>query len=204
MKQELSEVFVAIPTRSQINVELVPPLVKWLRDGASFYFDCSTLIDNARNQCVRAFLKSDKNYLCFVDSDMLPPGDSIERLLKHKKDIISGLHHAIYKYDENQAPTIGTSSFVSMVTKEDGQIERNLVFKDTGLQKVQGASTAFLLIHRNVFKDWTSPWFKFQWDAEHKDFIGEDYWFCLEAQRRGFEIFTDANVFIKHSKQVII
>lgn len=201
----LQDVFVAVPTRSQINIELVPPLIYWLRQGADFYFDCSTLIENARNSCVRAFLKSDKKYLAFVDSDMIPYNESLEQLMKHGRSIISGLHHAVYSYDRNtKAPTIGTSSFISMNKKADGQIERTLVQATTGMHKVQGASTAFLIISRKVFENWKSPWFKMDWNEDYTDFIGEDYWFCLEAQRRGFEVWTDSNVFIKHAKQVII
>lgn len=201
---KLSSVFIALPTKHQLNVELLPPLIHWIREGAAFYFDCSTLIDNARNSCVRAFLKSGMEYMLFVDSDMLPPKDSLERLLKHNRAIISGIHHAVYKYDDRQNPIIGTSSFTKMEKKENGQTERTLVQLNTGLHKVIGASTAFLLIHKSIFKDWKAPWFRFEWNADYTDYIGEDYWFCMEAARRGFEIYTDSDVFIKHAKQVII
>ena len=194
---------IAIPTRGNITIGLLPALFQWKEKGATIVMETAILIDNARNRLTKSFLDSDKEYLLFIDSDMQPNVDSIDRLLKHNKDIISGLHHVIHGYEDG-LPIVIPSSSTTMDIKEDGKITRTIAKEGTGLQKVEGLATSFLLIHRKVFKDWNRPWFKIKWNEDYTDFLGEDYWFCVEARKRGFDVWTDTDVIIPHVKEVVL
>ena len=195
-------VMIAIPTRGTIQIALLPSLINWIQNGAAIVIETAPLVDNARNKLVRVFLDSDKEYLLFIDSDIIPDNDSLQRLIGHDKDIISGVHNVIQGYD-NGVPIIIPS--VSKTFKRQGQgIERTLAHHGTGLQQVEGTATSFLLIKRKVFDEWKSPWFMYEWNEGHTDFIGEDYWFCLEAQKRGFEVWADMDLLVRHVKEAIV
>src|SRR5579863_3000366 len=51
--------------------------------------------DDARNHLVREAFESNPSitHIMWVDSDMLVPGDTIERLLSHDKPVVGGVYH---------------------------------------------------------------------------------------------------------------
>lgn len=198
-----SKVMVAIPTRSHIQIGLLTALIDWIQNGAALVLETAILIDNARNKLTRVFLNSDKDYLLFVDSDIAPPPEALQRLIDHDKDVITGYHNVVHEYKDG-LPVIIPSSSEVLEVNADNTINRKLCERNKGLVQVQGAATSFMLIKRKVFKDWKRPWFKMLWNEEHTNFIGEDYWFCIEARKRGFEVWTDTDLEVKHVKEMML
>ena len=49
-------------------------------------------IVSSRNKLKEYFLKNDYDYLLSLEQDVVSPKDVIERLMKHDKDICSGLY----------------------------------------------------------------------------------------------------------------
>jgi len=55
-----------------------------------------------------------------------------------------------------------------------------------------------MLIKANVFRTMAEPWFQIGYSPDWKTFVGEDMYFCREAQKAGFKVYIDHDV----SKQV--
>lgn len=195
---------IAIPSRSHIQIGLLPALFDWKENGATIVIETAILIDNARNRLTQSFVDSDKEYLLFIDSDIVPSSDALRRLIDHDKDIVSGYHNIVHEYNEKGEANIIPSSSKIITENSNGVIDRILINRNEGLVKVEGVATSFLLIKRKVFKDWKRPWFKMKWNDDYTNFIGEDYYFCIEARKRGFEIYTDSGLLVRHVKEIIL
>jgi hypothetical protein len=107
---------------------------------------CGTMTaDHSRNLITDDFLKSDAEWLLWIDSDTMPPVGTVERLLGTGKTLVSGLyygknppHNPIAYYLHNGAVTP-----VDMVRKwEKGEII-----------PVDAAGMGCMLTHRSVYED---------------------------------------------------
>ena len=107
---------------------------------------CGTMTaDHSRNRVVNEFLKSNAEWLFWIDSDTQVPGGAIGRMLAHGRTLVSGLYYgknpphppiAYVRYN-------GAFTPIDKVTKwEKGQI-----------LKVDAAGMGCALTHRSVFED---------------------------------------------------
>lgn len=140
-------------------------------------------IASARMWFAHQALEKDATHLLFIDSDMLFPSDALEQLLAHDKDIVG------VEYHKRRFP-------LETVTAYMPDIEPS----ETELFKVGIAGTGFLLIKTDVFKNpkMDKNWFSFGRNAEGKNVIGEDGWFCNTARDAGYDIWVDPVVKMLH------
>lgn len=148
--------------------------------------------ENARERIVKsrniireeAIKKYD--YLLSLEQDVIPPPDVIEKLLKHEKEIISGLYFT-YKTNEDK------KTAVPVLWTEDNGI-RNLgeeeVMHDAVI-KVEAAGLGCMLIKNEVLQK-----IRFRYEEESAAF--DDMWFCKDAKEEGYKIFADTGVRCKH------
>lgn len=200
----LKNLFIAIPTECSVDAALVPKLIKWSKQGAEVcVVVSSSLIDLARNKCVKAFLASDKKYLLFLDSDTIPEVDGPERLLKTKRDVVAGVYNLLMgRADGN---VVVRPSCFKMIYPTRPLEQSVPISTDTGIQHVEMAATGYLLIHRRVFKKIPEPWFEFEWlDKEHTQFHGEDVYFCHKLWENNISIWCDTGAKALHHKTVFI
>ena len=122
-------------------------------------------------------------HLLFVDSDMLFPPSSLKTLLSRDKDIIG------VEYNKRQFP-------LQTVTAYDTSVEKST----TEPFKVGIAGTGLMLIKTEVFKNpkMDKNWFSFGRNADGKNVIGEDGWFCNTARDAGYEIWVDPTIKVLH------
>jgi hypothetical protein len=99
--------------------------------------------DNNRNIVAHEFLKSDTEWLFWLDTDVVPPWQALKKLLDLKKTIATGLY---YLKDEATEPTIYTRQvtgrYAVMQAWEPGEI-----------MEVDSAGHGCLLVHRKVYED---------------------------------------------------
>ncbi len=160
-------------------------------------------VDDARNELFKAWLSSTHaNKLLMVDTDMIPPEDTISRLLGHNKDIVGGL---CFSGSGNT-----TIKPVIHVVEEDkhGKPIINILWNyppDT-LIEVDATGGACMMISRKCAEAvWQArglnhpmPWFA---HGMHNGVrIGEDVAFCLTAQKVGFKSYVDTGLEIPHIK----
>lgn len=122
-------------------------------------------------------------HLLFVDSDMLFPPSALATLLARDKDIIG------VEYNKRQFPLQTVTAYMPDVEKSE-----------TEPFKVGIAGTGLMLIKTDVFKDekMDKNWFSFGRNAEGKNVIGEDGWFCNTAREAGYDVWVDPTIKVFH------
>ena len=131
----------------------------------------SSNLQHARNMVVEGALAHHADYLLLVDTDMIFPGDTVERLLAHEKDIVGCAYR-----------------------RRGGDMDilvRPIPEPMTGCRPVELLPTGLMLIKMSVFETWERPWFWFGTNEETRRLAGEDLIFCHEAHKRGYELWCD-------------
>jgi hypothetical protein len=124
-------------------------------------------------------------HLLWIDSDQSFPKELLHRLVRHDKSIV-GCNIATKVLPPSCAPTARKKSDINPFG--------DVVFTyDTsqGLEQVWRLGFGVILVKMKVFDDIPEPWFNLMWDEEQKKFVGEDWWFCMEAEKRGIPIWVD-------------
>ena len=136
-------------------------------------------IVSARTFCVKNAIEKKATHIFFVDSDMYFPSDTLERLLKHDKEIVT------VEYNRRKLPL----ESVTTPLKERSETE---------LYKAGGIGAGCLLIKLSVFEKIKKPWFVFGRDKKGKVVIGEDVWFANTARDAGIDSWIDPTISVKH------
>ncbi len=164
-------------------------------------------VDSARNTVFRRWLgETDASHLLMVDTDMLIPSETIERLLSYDKDIVGGLAFTGIGQLSSVVPA------VRIIGEEDGAptIEPMWEYPTNSLVQVAAMGAACMLVKRKVAeaiweargKDHPLPWFAY--GIHNGVEIGEDIAFCLTAGKVGFEVWVDTGLVIPHDKHRFI
>jgi hypothetical protein len=186
-----------IITREDVNIETVACLMHMLQCSPhEFHLNLrkGTYVQEMRNDCVKEARSVNADYLFFIDSDMIFPGDGLNRLLAHNKDIIGGM------YNMKQLPLVTTIKLCNdkgerlFLKPED--IPSTLDIPKDRIFKVYGIPTGFLLIKLSAIEDLENP-FDFDRD-ENGLIIGEDINFCIKCKEIGLDIWCDPTIQIGH------
>lgn len=191
-------VFVSMPSGSEIPVHTVQSLMNWQmhrREKAIFSMKLDTYIEKARNEAVVQAVQAKATHLMFIDSDMYFPPDGIERLLKHEKEIVGGLYFGRL-HPKPMAFRIKDNQSVSVDPR-----------KEHGLVEVDFIGTGFMLINMSVFQKLDPPFFSFSYHPEEIGLPatgdkfapkGEDVFFCMYAKSKGVQVWCDADLKLGH------
>lgn len=188
---------------NSVHTLLCVTILKWVaqagqhgRYNLSVYPTLSVQpVDNARNEIVKEFLKSDCTHLLFIDADTLPPEDVIDKLLAVKQPIVSGLT-PIIEPGKDGLPW----RKMNCVGMDD-----QLVKPNTGVVRVKGTGGSCLMIERFVFTQVKAPWFRFIYkDDQGRDtMVSEDIYFIIQAFGKGIPAYADTSVICKHYKSFL-
>jgi len=152
-------------------------------------------IVHSRNILRRQVLDNGYDYLLSLEQDVIPPKNIIERLLAHKKDVISGVYYKkIYITVKNKEYT-KIVPLLWKITKEDKEKKLITYITDeelqTSLLNIDMCGLGCLLIHRNVLEK-----IKFRYKKQEKAF--DDTWFCKDAIKNNFKIYANPTLKCKH------
>jgi len=198
MQQAPPKIMLAIPNMAFVATELMMTILRWVTSGQyqltvypPMFF---SPVSYARNHCAEEFLKSDFDYLLFIDDDTVPPLDAIDRLLQPQVKAIIGVTRTM-KTDD------GTMRPVPVVMK---RVPEGLThYQGKGIEQVDAGGLSCALLHKDVFKNLTPPFF----DTGHSDaddLIGEDFRFFTKMTAHGIPLFANFDVNCKHWKKVPI
>ncbi len=202
-------VLVSIPNTGQIKTELMAAvlnIVKRKPQGIGVDLPQGMPVDSNRNNAVKRFLASRFEWLLFLDSDIVPPVNVIERLLSHGKRVVSavcwssmgGEKGGDWEHDSMPYPTV-------MKKAGEGKgwhVDREGLGSPNGLISVDAVGMACILIHREVFERMGSNWYRLNYDDGGICDGGEDFSWCLKAKNLGYEIYVDKSVQCSHYKTV--
>lgn len=206
------KILIAIPTMGSVHTFLMLTILKWVmkytengKYNISMYTTMSVQpVDNARNEIVEEFLKSDCTHLFFIDSDTIPPEDALDKLMSLNCDVASGIT-PIIELDQNR---VNDSSGFYKRSNILG-MDNELVQPDTGIVDMKAGGGSCLLIKRKVLEDLQKPIFRFVYKDCHpegvsfngtKDMMSEDYYFCAKALGKGFTMKCDSSIICRHQK----
>lgn len=202
-------VFIAIPTGSgSIAAPCIASVVGALpileREGIGwdlFLMAGNCHVDDARNGCVREFLKTDCTDLFFIDADVGFDPEALAKLLKLDRDLVAGVYPK--KQDREEFP-VRVRSGVELWAETDGVVE------------VLGAPTGFMRIRRNVLEKMTKVFsdrqFKGQSDGPddppyteifartltNGERMSGDYAFCQKWRDMGGKVYVDPEIPFSH------
>ena len=157
---------------SVMNLGTLNAAISWIR-GAD--------IARARNQIVE---NMQGDWLWFLDDDHDFDANIVRRLLQHKADIVAPLVLA-------KVPP-----FSPVCYRDIGDPYKLSDLPTSGLVEVAATGTAGMLIRRRVFEQMPAPWFVA--GQIHKDGVGEDLNFCVNAREAGFKVRVDTGAVLGH------
>ena len=185
--------------------------VECMKQGVAmrrFYNKGSSVLCKNRNALAQAALDAGADWLLWVDCDIAFSAADVFRLLPHGKPIIGGAaQKRTHKWSEPGAMMIDAPE---------------LVRQPNGLVKANRLGTGFLLVSADVFLELAKAglaepyrsrdgakgelrmhrWFWFDVDADGYD-VGEDYYFCNQAAKLGYEFWCDPDVRLSHFEGLV-
>ncbi len=193
----------------QMNTMLVVVLMKWIAEAATTHnYDLSfyptykvTPVDEARNNIVKEFLKSDCTHLFWIDSDTVPPPNAIERLLRVNQPVVTAIT-PIIEHDENlKNDSNGFYKKWNAVSADTG----THVKPNTGVLPIIGAGSSCIMVKREVYEKLKAPWYRTLYrDDNGKDaLVGEDIAFVAHAVGAGFKCYAETSVIAAHEKSIL-
>jgi len=192
-------IMICIPNCGHIVPELATLLINWSHDPRwmlKIYMPKGLFpLDNARNHCVTKFLQSDCDLLLWIDDDIIPPPNTLERFLVADKDIIGAVAFAM-KYENNQA-------FPYPVTLRYNEDKKYVAYYGKGLERVDATGGACLLYKRKVYEAIERP-YEFQYYRNGTLSLTCDFSIFQKAEKLGFELWIDFDLICDHVKEISI
>jgi GT2 family glycosyltransferase len=157
------------------------------------HYGKTSSICNNRNAGADRALEVDATWLLQIDTDMVFPPDALAQLISRQCKIVGGL------YFGKQHPFYNA---ICGMKNPEGEGYKSLDWDHpsemTGIKKVDGIGTGFLLVHTSVFRKMRQPYFMFKEIPGQANPGGEDYYFCEKAMAAGFEVYVDLDLKLGH------
>lgn len=185
----MARIMIGIPIHRPIEFKVFESFVRMTNLRGEHQYDFSmvsnSLIYDAREYIAKEFLKSECEYLMFIDSDMTFHPQSVEFLGRHKKDFVTA---KAFKRVKPYQPC-----FYTKVDYKDGEpyLEAPVQYGE-GLLPIEGAGLACALISRKAFEAINAPYF---FPLPN---VGEDLTFCLKLKEAGIQMYCDTTLQFGH------
>jgi len=140
-------------------------------------------IDMLRNALVTMAQGACCSHLIMVDTDMVYPEDTIQKLMSYNEPIVGALCF-------RRSPP-----FEPFMIKDDKYIR---TWEPGSLVEVDRTGTGCLLIDMRVFDTLKKPWFETVTNEKGGIILGEDFNFCDKAREAGYSIFVDTSTEVGH------
>lgn len=141
-------------------------------------------IITSRNVLRQKALDEGYDYLFSLEQDVIPPKDVLKKLTSQNKKIIS----AVY-FNPKQGKHIPLLAIDRGLDKLS-YIPEEIVINSNKIIKVDYCGLGAVLIHRTVLE-------KIKFRKNEKPGF-DDWWFCKDAKKEGFEIYADLSMKCKH------
>lgn len=192
-------IMICIPNDGHIVPELATLLINWSHDARwliqSYMPKGLFPLDNARNHCVTKFLEGNCDYLLWIDNDIVPPINTLEKFLLADKDIIGAVAFAM-KYENNQG-------FPYPVTLRYNENKKYIVYYGKGIEECDATGGACLMFKRKVYEMIERP-YEFQYYRNGTLALTCDFDIFQKCQKLGFKLFIDFSLICDHIKETSI
>jgi len=212
------KVVILIPHQGDVSMEWA---IMWqqlpLMVGSHYSMSKGSPIDITRDTMANNALDQGYEWMFFLDSDVLPPKDVIQKLLSHNLPIVAGLYKA------RKPEGFTWAAWIRGVTPTGDVAFAPIASwgKDSRLFQADVTGCGCMLVHRDVFlkireKFPDLPFFFWSNTREKRVLdkmnipdpamrnVSEDFWFCLLAKQAGFSIVMDGEAICEHVSVVKI
>jgi hypothetical protein len=190
-------ILIATPSIGDVSIQFTHSLVAMILKTKEVYPDCkiamATVIrkmhHRARTELAETFLRTDCTHILWLDDDNIPKEDHLIRLVEHNLPLVSGLY---FRRVEPFEPIIMVKRDGGLGTERKPDLYRN---GKKGLMQIHSTGMGFMLVRREVLEkihEMNMPMF------DIRGGVGEDIWFCIQAQGAGYEIWLDTSVEVGH------
>lgn len=192
-------IFIAIPTTDGfIHHELMIRLIEWSHNS-QYQIKIKPIphlspLDNARNVAVKEFLEDYADYLLFIDNDIVPPPDALERLIAADKDVIAPLCFTMKQGDDG-------IPFPLIVAHRYNEKHEYKPYYGNGIEETDVVTGGMFLAKREVYEKLERP-FYFTYHKNGLVEYSEDFVFSQQCQKLGYKLYTDYDLLCKHYKMV--
>lgn len=181
-------IMVAVPAMEMVNAEFAQHLAmacaNMVANGIKINcaFNIGSVITIARRNLTEIFLKSDFDYIWWVDSDMKFPIDAPIRLLKRDKPIVGA------NYRRRRFPN---PNFTGMMGSPGNYTEFKTTENSPAMELIDVLPHGMVLCKREVYEKIPQPHYIQEYVPELNLEIGEDIYFCQQAKKAGYPIWCD-------------
>lgn len=185
-----TRVLIAFPTAKNIETDTFLSIYRLrIPQGVATHLEAfyGYNIDQVRNLICYYAIQNRFDYVLFVDSDMILPADTLERLMAANMDIVTGI------YIQRKPGQRITEVHV------DGKNVTDPKFFE-GKKVVQADSVGFgcVLIRTKVLADVGYPQFVYKDTIDFRDTVSEDAYFCAKARSKGYKINVLTDLLFEH------
>lgn len=194
------KVFVAIPSLDTVPALFCQSLALLQRAGDTIVgFQVGSLVYNARNELARQAIKSEADWVLWLDSDMVFEPDLLKKMLKvceeNNIDFLTGL---CFRRKPPYTPTL----FDRLDKMEHGASYTTIMSVPEGRFKVGGCGFAGVLMSTDVLLSVAARFGGRMFDP--LEGFGEDVSFCWRARQCGYEIWCDSDIELGHIGSMIV
>lgn len=194
------KVFIAVPSMDTIPALFAQSLALLQRDcEVQIGWEVGSLVYHARNNLARQALKTDADYVLWLDSDMVFAPNTLIRMLKVCNDNdIDFLTAVCFRRKPPYTPCL----FDRLEKVEKGASYTALLSVPDGLFQVGGCGFAGVLMRSDVLLSVQSRFEGRMFDP--MDGFGEDVSFCWRARQCGYDIWCDSSIEFGHVGNCIV
>ena len=151
------------------------------------------MVTRDHNRIRQKVLDDGYDYLLILDSDVIPPKDTIEKLMEHDKDVVS----AMFFGPHDIGGEVKVMPFAWVFSKEIGDWDHtgylldSEIWEEPNLLKIAFAGMGCILIKRKVLEK-----IEFHYSLEMDAW--DDRWLGVDVWANGFEFYLDNSVKCKH------
>jgi len=184
----IPSVMIACPSMEMVNAEFAQHLAmaaaNLVANGVKINcaFNIGSVITIARRNLAEIFMKSDFDYIWWVDSDMKFPIDAPVRMLKHNVPIVG------VNYRRRRFPK---PNFTGMMGTPGAYTEFQTTDQSPPMELIDVLPHGCVLVHRSVYEKIPGPFYLQEFVPELNLELGEDIFFCNRVKEAGFEIWCD-------------
>jgi hypothetical protein len=185
-RSKAAKVSICVPCRDTVHAAFAFDLAKLMQHCQMIgienipHFCIGTLIVNQRDQLAEMAIEAGSTHIMWLDSDMMFPPDTIQRLLAHDAAVVAG-NYVTRQYPHKTVAYREMHDWRSYVINDGKQ----------DLISVAAVGMGCMLVNTDVIKKMSMPRFQTTWIPETQDHMGEDFFFCQQAIKLGYEILID-------------
>jgi hypothetical protein len=176
--------------------------------GSVAFQTAGAVLNIYRNMMVEEFLDGEHDWMLFLDSDMVLPSDTVEKLLavgdSDSHPIVAGLY--MMAQQQGNVPTMLFWGADKSTGKYRMHPWTGFIPADT-LVEVDGTGAGCLMAHRSallkMYEHYGSPEPWYGTDIRDGTLIGEDYTFTMRAKDLGIPTFVYTGLQLGHAGKTV-